>query len=54
MNNLNQSYQYVNYKNIKEGEIATYVLSYKHLKETIKSFKPCSVHIYAYKVHQVL
>ena len=50
LSNSRQSYQYVNYKNIKEGEIATYVvLSYKHLKETIKSFNPSSVNIYAYK-----
>lgn len=50
INNIKESYQYVNYKNLKEGEIATYVvLSHNELKDIIKSFKPKEIKISAYK-----
>ena len=50
INNIVDSYQFVNYRNIKKGEIANYVvLSYRNFQRIIKMFYPKEILISAYK-----
>jgi len=50
INNIKDSYQFINYHNEKKGEIATYVvLSYDQIKSIIKKFNPKETLISAYK-----
>ena len=49
-NDIKKSYQFVNYKNLREGEIANYVvISYENLQKIIKIFEPFEVVLYAYR-----
>ena len=49
-NNIKKSYQFVNYNNLKKGEIANYVvISYFDIQKIIKNFNPYEVVLYAYR-----
>ena len=44
VNNIKDSFQFVNYKNKKEGEIANYVvISFSHFQKIIKKFNPSEI-----------
>ena len=50
INNIDESYQFINYNNEKKGEIATYVvLSHELIRSIIKRFDPQETLISAYK-----
>lgn len=48
-NDINRSYQYINYDGVREGECASYVvLNAKALLEQLLSFTPSSINAYGY------
>lgn len=49
INDIKRSYQFINYDNIKEGEIATYVvININDLLQALKNLNPLSINAYGY------